>query len=254
MPENQQKSPNQQAILEFSRFARPFDAQYSTDPVFQQRFAIWREAIRRYSAPGQRALDVGCGSGQFLQLLAESNAEVVGVDGSAEMLGLCREQMTECGLGNVRLVQADIAALGELGLEPFDFIIASSVLEYVADFEEVMQAIAGLLRPSGRLLFSIPNRRSLLRRAYPLFYRLLRRPTYFPLIRNMSTQAEIGPQLSAAGLAVVSTRLFAPTTLLSPILRPFGLGAYCENLILVECVPAKPRHAPPEPRRGGSPR
>jgi len=59
-----------------------------------QQAPTYAEAIRRVAlAPGQRVLDVGCGSGVFLQAAAELGADVCGLDASAALIEIARERV-----------------------------------------------------------------------------------------------------------------------------------------------------------------
>jgi cyclopropane fatty-acyl-phospholipid synthase-like methyltransferase len=63
--------------------------------------------------PGQRVVDLGCGSGRTTLELADrdgSGGEVVGVDISAEMLARGRERAARRGVGNVEFVHGDVQA------------------------------------------------------------------------------------------------------------------------------------------------
>ncbi len=231
------------AIDWHTQVARSFDARYATDPVFLERHALWEEVIERSSVSGGRAIDVGCGSGQFLRLLANRHALSVGVDGSSGMLAICREQANAGGAGAVELIEADLARLGELRLDPFDLAIASSVLEYLADLDGALVAIRALLKPAGRFVFSLPNRASLYRRLQPLTFRLFGRPAYAAHVRHMATAAEIADRLARHGFELRSLRYFAPTPVLSSLCRPLGLARYSDNLLLVECVAGPVGHA-----------
>ncbi|MGA7924721.1 MAG: class I SAM-dependent methyltransferase [Candidatus Sulfotelmatobacter sp.] len=103
----------------------------------------------RNSAP---ILDIGCGRGIFLQLLAEAQIEAFGIDHSEEALAVCREKRF-----NVRREDARTY----LGAESKSFggIFCSHVIEHMG-YEDAL-AFLGLcyraLRPGGRLLLITPN-------------------------------------------------------------------------------------------------
>lgn len=102
-------------------------------------------------APGHHVLDVGCGTGVLLPLLAEAvgpTGRVTALDVSPQMLGAARRRNP--GLP-VRYLLADAAAV----LEPrgsYDRVICSSVVPHFADVGTALRALAALLRPGGALL------------------------------------------------------------------------------------------------------
>ncbi|MGH8775981.1 MAG: class I SAM-dependent methyltransferase [Jiangellaceae bacterium] len=109
--------------------------------------------------PGDRLLvDVGCGGAGMAAALAGAapTAQVVAVDGEAAVLAGARQHLEDAGVGDrVRLVQADLAAdqaelAGVIG-GPADLVWASAVVHHAPDQQAVVDALASLLGPSGRL-------------------------------------------------------------------------------------------------------
>lgn len=61
--------------------------------------------------PGDRVLDVACGTGLSFPLLREAvgaEGEIVGVEVSPDMLDLARRRVDAAGWGNVRLIEASL--------------------------------------------------------------------------------------------------------------------------------------------------
>src|SRR5438309_9505783 len=61
-------------------------------------------------APGEKVLEVGCGTGAATLPLARAvgdTGEVVGIDISAPMLAAARQRIAQSGLRNITLLQAD---------------------------------------------------------------------------------------------------------------------------------------------------
>ena len=75
--------------------ARPEDWATSED----QQAPTYEEALRRVGLePGQRVLDLGCGAGSFLRLVAERGAEPFGLDASPALIQLARKRLPEADL------------------------------------------------------------------------------------------------------------------------------------------------------------
>jgi cyclopropane fatty-acyl-phospholipid synthase-like methyltransferase len=67
--------------------ARPQDWAENED----KQVPTYEEAIRRVRVtPGQRVLDIGCGTGVFLRLLADNGAKPFGLDASEALLEIAR--------------------------------------------------------------------------------------------------------------------------------------------------------------------
>jgi SAM-dependent methyltransferase len=112
---------------------------------------------------GCRVLDLGCGSGRDVYLLAQlvgASGEVVGVDMTPEQLAVARGHQAfhaeRFGTANVRFLEGRIEQLEALDLEPasFDVIVSNCVLNLSTDKPAVMRGVQRLLRPGGEFYFS----------------------------------------------------------------------------------------------------
>jgi methionine biosynthesis protein MetW len=102
---------------------------------------------------GLRVLDLGCGGGHNGALLKHAGArEVVGVELHAGAAAQARKRLDTVVQGD--LADLDLSLLGD---EPFDAILASDVLEHMADPEAVLARALTRLRPGGVVVVSLPN-------------------------------------------------------------------------------------------------
>lgn len=104
-----------------------------------------RELLLSAVRPGERVLDLGCGSGRFLSLLDDG----VGAEIAEEAVARARRH------GEVRLLNADGTLPFDHG--EFDLIWCSEVIEHVPDAEGLLQEARRVLRPGGRLLLTTPD-------------------------------------------------------------------------------------------------
>ena len=95
--------------------------------------------------PGERILDLGCGTGQLTAEIARSGAQVVGLDNSPAMLDQARRNYP-----GLNFVSADAA--GFHFERPFDAVFSNAALHWVKDGEGAVQSIARALRPGGRFV------------------------------------------------------------------------------------------------------
>lgn len=103
------------------------------------------------SAPLGNLLDIGCGQGRLLKLLASRANRVVGVDIDPEARRLARAELFLAGLPNCSLRQGDMYALPFDDAE-FDTVILDDVLAASEQPAAALGEARRLLKPGGRLL------------------------------------------------------------------------------------------------------
>jgi malonyl-CoA O-methyltransferase len=96
---------------------------------------------------GLTVLDAGCGSGRYLQALAERGARTIGMDLSEAMLARAREATT-------RIARADLRAL-PFDAMSIDLVVCGLALGDFAEVELALTEIARALRPGGRVIYSV---------------------------------------------------------------------------------------------------
>src|SRR5688500_20005542 len=103
---------------------------------------------RTLNTANPRILDVGCGTGANLKMLA-AYGRTEGVDISEQAVDFCRER----GLDSVKL-----GAIEELPYESgsFDLVTALDVVEHLDDDVAGLREVRRVLRPDGRVLLFVP--------------------------------------------------------------------------------------------------
>ncbi|MDA0678934.1 MAG: metalloregulator ArsR/SmtB family transcription factor [Proteobacteria bacterium] len=102
------------------------------------------------TAPVGDLLDVGCGRGAILKLLASRANRAVGVDIDANARQIARAELMLAGIPNCSLRKGDMYRLPFADLE-FNTIIIDDVLMDARDPVRAMKEARRLLRPGGRL-------------------------------------------------------------------------------------------------------
>ena len=97
-----------------------------------------------------RVLDVGCFTGDLLQLLAERGADVYGLELQREAVSIANERLPG------RVFQADVHGTA-FPQGPFDIVTATGLIEHVVDPVALVRRMADLLRPGGILLLQTPD-------------------------------------------------------------------------------------------------
>jgi trans-aconitate methyltransferase len=110
---------------------------------------VWRlgEGVVEFlnPQPGERILDLGCGTGQLTSKIAESGAEVVGLDASPSMIGQARQNYPR-----LRFMLADARAMKFE--KEFDAVFSNAALHWMLDRAGVAASVARALKKGGRFV------------------------------------------------------------------------------------------------------
>lgn len=188
-----------------------------------------RRVLSKLAAqPGERILDLGCGTGRLTTevLSAMRSGCVVGLDRSEAMLQQAAVQTAQTAGGprevhrapdHIHLVRADGAHLPFAGV--FDAVFSAATFHWIPDHDQLFASIYGALAPGGRLVAQCgggPNLATLLHRAHTL----MELPAYRDWFRdwhdpwNFADVPSTIVRLEKAGFTMVHVSLEpAPTTL-----------------------------------------
>jgi SAM-dependent methyltransferase len=103
--------------------------------------------------PGRRGLELGCGTGVFLEKVARCGATLHGLDLSEDLLAKARERVRP--FPNVVVESGNAEATGYPDGH-FDAVYGSSILHHL-DLDAALGEAHRVLRPGGRVVFAEPN-------------------------------------------------------------------------------------------------
>ncbi|MDD3313670.1 metalloregulator ArsR/SmtB family transcription factor [Pseudodesulfovibrio sp.] len=109
-----------------------------------------REIRQRLPRCGTAA-DIGCGTGDLLEIMAEHADMVIGVDNSPRMLELAGERFPDDAHMSLRIGETTHLPLRD---QEADCTVMSLVLHHLARPEDALREAARVLRPDGRLLIA----------------------------------------------------------------------------------------------------
>ncbi len=113
--------------------------------------------VSRFIGPGDYCLDLGCGPGGFLTLIAPLCASITGVDVVPSFVNECDEIIKKRGIVNATtvLLQEDLLPFAD---GHFDRVIMVDTIHHLERREQTMDEVARVLKRDGLLLIFEPNK------------------------------------------------------------------------------------------------
>jgi trans-aconitate methyltransferase len=187
--------------------------------------------------PGERILDLGCGTGHLTHQIAERGVEVLGVDASPEMIGQARQNYPGLNFVLQNAVEMRFDSV-------FDAVFSHAALHWMLDAGRVIAAISKALRRNGRLVAEFGGKGNIAQISDAIetvVARYCEGPlpstrTYFPSI------AEYATLLESKGLELRFAQLFDRPT---PLEGPEGMADWIRQFkwYYFEPIPPAQRNA-----------
>ena len=158
-----------------------------------QHSFVWRAGADLvdllHPEPGERILDLGCGTGHLTAKIAENGARVTGLDSSPSMIAQARQNFPglHFTLADARDFRSD---------ETFDAVFSNAALHWIHDAEAVVRCVASVLKPGGRLVLEMGARgnirriRQVIESVFAEAGRAPNCPWFFPSVAEYSTLLE----------------------------------------------------------------
>lgn len=101
--------------------------------------------------PGEKILDLGCGTGELTQAIAARGAQVIGIDADPAMIAAARERFPQLAF--------QVADARQFTLpDPVDALFSNAALHWIAEPVAVIERMAAALKPGGRLVVEFGGR------------------------------------------------------------------------------------------------
>jgi trans-aconitate methyltransferase len=103
---------------------------------------------------GERILDVGCGTGELTNELSKTEATIVGIDASEQMINKAKQQFP-----HIEFFVKD--ATNFSFEEPFDAAFSNATLHWINDQLKALQCINNSLKDGGRFVFEMGGKHNI---------------------------------------------------------------------------------------------
>jgi ubiquinone/menaquinone biosynthesis C-methylase UbiE len=121
-------------------------------PAGRLRWARRVQLLTAHLRPGDKVLELGCGTGYFTRALGETGAEITAIDISPDLLAEARRA---CPSTNVTFEMRNAYTL-TYSDHSYDSVVGSSVLHHL-ELTPALTEIFRVLRPGGSIRFTEPN-------------------------------------------------------------------------------------------------
>ncbi|WP_405294474.1 class I SAM-dependent methyltransferase [Algibacter sp. Ld11] len=150
--------------------------------------------INSFSSETKQLLDVGCGTGDFLQTAQQNGWLVSGIEPNKEARGIANSKTNKSVFNTEQLQKFE--------LKQFDVITLWHVLEHLPSLEDHIKTFKGLLKDNGTLLIAVPNYKSFDAKHYKEFW------AAFDVPRHLwhFNQDSISKLVSKQSMGVVKTK------------------------------------------------
>jgi ubiquinone/menaquinone biosynthesis C-methylase UbiE len=133
--------------LEYARLADQYDDRWS----FYINATLQATLSHLNIPPGDRLLDLGCGTGTLLEKLQKVSpeAELFGIDPTAEMLNVARQKLPasiDLKVGNATNIP--------FPSDSFDILVSTSAFHYFRHPEQAIGEMKRVLKSGGRLIIT----------------------------------------------------------------------------------------------------
>lgn len=139
----------------FDRIAGRYDSWYRTKTGSYVDRTEKRLIFSMMRSKKGKALDLGCGTGNYTVELHKRGFDVVGVDLSEKMLEIARGKLPD-----VEFVRASAYNL-PFDDESFDLVLSVTMFEFLREPERAVREIHRVLKPGGEVIIGTMNGRSL---------------------------------------------------------------------------------------------
>tara|TARA_B110001450_G_scaffold248984_2_gene265799 strand:- start:316 stop:1182 length:867 start_codon:yes stop_codon:yes gene_type:complete len=114
----------------------------------KQAYELYTESVKFFKPNFKRTLDVGCGSGQFVECFRENGFEASGVEPSKALAEFAISK-------GLKVIRGKLEDIPKSNL--FDFISLIDVIEHVDNPAEIINQIKDLLKPNGLVMLVTPR-------------------------------------------------------------------------------------------------
>jgi 2-polyprenyl-3-methyl-5-hydroxy-6-metoxy-1,4-benzoquinol methylase len=152
------------------------------------------KALRKYKAPSKTLLDIGCGTGEFLNVAKQNKWLVTGLEPG--------ERARNYAINTYGLTVYDLSHLESIEPKSFDVITMWHVLEHVPNLQATIRQLKNILSETGTIIIAVPNSNALEAKSFGRYWAAYDVPRHL----NHFKSQNIIKLLKTNGLDLISTK------------------------------------------------
>ena len=171
------KSKEERVHHVFEKIYKRYD--FMNSVISFKRHKAWRKDVmkRMNVKPGNKALDVCCGTGDWSFSLANKtgkNGKVIGLDFSKNMLSVADEKLEQSKHPQLQFIYGNAMRL-PFDSNTFDFVTIGFGLRNVPDYKKVLQEMTRVVKPGGMVVCLETSQPTMVgfRQLYYLYFRFI---------------------------------------------------------------------------------
>jgi len=149
-----------------------------------------------------KILDIGCGWGDFEEVLEQVKLPYLGIDVNKEAIEICRKKGLNCKLQNLNQWNNPSTSL-RTSFQKFDCITFFQVIEHLKDPISLLKSAKKLLKPGGIILITTPNNDSPLRKLLGPRWSIYSEPSHHLFFNKLT----LNKTLELAGFKKIQVKL-----------------------------------------------
>lgn len=155
-----QSSSEEDVIRFYDDYAETWDGRFQKTPgtkiFIEERWRTFEEALSLVSRR-KVAVELGVGTGVYIDKVARLFETVIAVDGSGRMLEVLRNKLSVLGTDNVQVQKANVLNLEAIEDDSVDVVYFFGLLEHVVDVDSFFSEMRRILNINGAIVGVTPN-------------------------------------------------------------------------------------------------
>jgi ubiquinone/menaquinone biosynthesis C-methylase UbiE len=160
------KSTKQEAdVIEFyDNYANTWDDRflnsYSDEIFLNNRWDSFTNIIKENRIFADIAIELGVGTGVYIERCSKLFGKIIAVDGSEHMLGNLSKKLIQLKIENVETYKSNVLSLSNISDSSIDLVYFFGLIEHIVDIDGFVKELSRILKTDGCIIGITPNRAS----------------------------------------------------------------------------------------------